>query len=199
MIYVFTHDSIGLGEDGPTHQPVEHLAAMRAIPNMVVIRPGDANESVVAWQVAIERDAWADGAGLQPPEAAGVRPDQARARRRACARARTRCSTQQGGEPEVLLLATGSEVALALEAQAELAKQGVRGAGGQLPQLGAVRGSSHRSIATACCRRACTARLSIEAGVGQGWHRWVGEHGDIMSIESSARRRRTKRSISTMA
>jgi transketolase len=181
VIYVFTHDSIGLGEDGPTHQPVEHLAAMRAIPNMVVIRPGDANESVVAWQVAIER--------THGPTALIF------SRQKLPVFDQTKLQSAQGvrkgaytlldaadGAPEVLLLATGSEVALALEAHAELAKQGTRARVVSFAswELFEAQPQEYRD---SVLPPSVSARLSIEAGVGMGWHRWVGERGDIMSIE----------------
>jgi transketolase len=180
VIYVFTHDSIGLGEDGPTHQPIEQLAAMRAIPNMVVIRPGDANESVAAWQVAIERSSGPtalifsrqklpifDQSKLAP--AAGVRQGAYILR-------------DAEGTPEIILLATGSEVALILDAQAELAKQGVQARVVSFPswELFEQQPQSYRDQVLPPGIRA---RLSIEAGVAQGWHRWVGDQGDVISIE----------------
>ena len=166
VIYVFTHDSIGLGEDGPTHQPVEHLAAMRAIPNMVVIRPGDANESVVAWQVAMER--------------AHGPTTMVFSRQKLPVFDQTKLASAQGvrkgaytlldaadGPPEVLLLATGSEVALALEAHAELAKQGTRARVVSFPswELFAAQSQEYRD---SVLPPSVTARLSIEAGVGHG-------------------------------
>jgi transketolase len=181
VIYVFTHDSIGLGEDGPPHQPIEHLAAMRAKPHMVVIRPGDANESVVACQVAIERTHGPtalvlsrqklpvfDQAKLAP--AAGVR------------RGAYTLLDADGGQPELIIMASGSEVALALDAQAELSKQDVRARVVSFPswELFESQPSEYRDSVLPPSVRA---RLSIEAGVGQGWHRWVGDHGDSMSIE----------------
>jgi transketolase len=181
VIYVFTHDSIGLGEDGPTHQPVEHLAAMRAIPNMVVIRPADANESVVAWQLAIER--------THGPTTMVF------SRQKLPVFDQTKLSSAQGvrkgaytlldsagGPPEVLLLATGSEVALALEAHAELAKQGTRARVVSFPSWELFEAQS-QEYRNSVLPPSVTARLSIEAGVGFGWQRWVGERGDIMSIE----------------
>jgi transketolase len=181
VIYVFTHDSIGLGEDGPTHQPIEHLAAMRAIPHMVVIRPGDANESVVAWQVAMER---AHG----PTTMAFSRQklpvfDQSKlASAQGLRKGAYTLLDAEGGAPEVLLLATGSEVSLALEAHAELAKQGTRARVVSFPswELFAAQSQEYRD---SVLPPSVTARLSIEAGVGMGWHRWVGDQGDIMSIE----------------
>jgi transketolase len=181
VIYVFTHDSIGLGEDGPTHQPIEHLAAMRAIPNMVVIRPGDANESVVAWHVAIER--------AHGPTAMVF------SRQKLPVFDQTKLGSAQGlhqgaytlidaadGSPEVLLLATGSEVALALEAHTELTKQGVRARVVSFPSWELFEAQS-QEYRDSVLPPSVSARLSIEAGVSLGWRQWVGDRGDIMSIE----------------
>jgi transketolase len=181
VIYVFTHDSIGVGEDGPTHQPIEHLAAMRAIPHMLVIRPGDANESVEAWRIAMQRTngptALIFGRQKLPvfdqtklASAQGVR------------KGAYTLLDAEGGKPEVLLLATGSEVALALEAQAELAKQGTRTRVVSFPswELFEAQTQEYRD---SVLPPDVTARLSIEAGVGMGWRRWVGDQGEIMSIE----------------
>jgi len=181
VIYVFTHDSIGLGEDGPTHQPIEHLAAMRAIPNMVVIRPGDANESVVAWHVAIER-AHGPTAMVFSRQKLPVFDQTKLGSAQGVHQGAYTLLDAAGGPPEVLLLATGSEVALALEAHAELTKQGVRARVVSFPswELFEAQSQEYRDSVLPPSVRA---RLSIEAGVGLGWRRWVGDRGDIMSIE----------------
>ena len=181
VIYVFTHDSIGLGEDGPTHQPIEHLAALRAMPNLVLLRPGDANESVVAWQVAIER--------AHGPTALVF------SRQKLPVFDQAKVSSAQGvrkgaytlldaadGSPELIILATGSEVALALEAHDELSKQGVRARVVSFPswELFEQQPQEYRDSVLPPDVRA---RLSVEAGVGQGWHRWVGDAGDVISLE----------------
>jgi transketolase len=181
VIYVFTHDSIGLGEDGPTHQPIEHLAAVRAIPNMIVIRPGDANESVVAWQVAIER-AHGPTALIFSRQKLPVFDQTKLASAQGVRKGAYTLLDADGGSPEVLLLATGSEVALALEAHAELAKQGTRARVVSFPSWELFEAQS-QEYRDSVLPPSVTARLSIEAGVGLGWHRWVGERGDIMSIE----------------
>lgn len=181
VTYVFTHDSIGLGEDGPTHQPIEHLAALRAIPNLAVIRPGDANESVVAWQVAMERRHGPtalifsrqklpifDQHTLAP--ASGVR------------RGAYVLADAASGLPKLILLATGSEVALALEARDTLTQQGIPTRVVSFPcwELFEEQPQTYRdSILLPDVR----ARIAIEAGVSQGWHRWVGDGGAIVSIE----------------
>lgn len=182
VTYVFTHDSIGLGEDGPTHQPVEHLAALRAIPNLTVIRPADANETVVAWKVALERT---DGPtalilsrqNLPVFDRAGMgAADELR-------RGAYVLKEAEGGAPEIVLMATGSEVGLALDAQAELAKQGVRARVVSFPswELFEQQPPEYRD---SVLPPDVPARLSIEAGVSQGWHRWVGSQGAVMSVET---------------
>ncbi len=180
VIYVFTHDSIGLGEDGPTHQPVEHFAALRAIPHLVVIRPGDANESVVAWRVAMERS-HGPTALLFSRQKLPVF-DQSRMAPADGLRKGAYTLIDADGEPEVLLLATGSETALAVEAHGELSKQGVRARVVSFPswELFEAQPQEYRDSVLPPSVRA---RLSIEAGVGMGWHRWVGDAGDIVSVD----------------
>ena len=181
VIYVFTHDSIGLGEDGPTHQPIEHLAAMRAIPNMIVIRPGDANESVVAWQVAMER-AHGPTAMVFSRQKLPVFDQTKLAPRDGLRKGAYTLLDAPDGQPEVLLLATGSEVSLALLAHAELAKQGTRARVISFPSWELFEAQS-QAYRNSVLPPSVKARLSIEAGVAQGWREWVGDNGDIMSIE----------------
>jgi transketolase len=180
VIYVFTHDSIGLGEDGPTHQPVEHFAALRAIPHLVVIRPGDANESVVAWRVAMERS-HGPTALLFSRQKLPVF-DQARMAPADGLRKGAYTLIDADGEPEVLLLATGSETALAVEAHGELSKQGVRARVVSFPSWELFEAQS-QEYRDSVLLPGVRARLSIEAGVGMGWHRWVGDAGDIVSVD----------------
>jgi transketolase len=180
VIYVFTHDSIGLGEDGPTHQPIEQLAAMRAMPNMVVIRPGDANESVVAWQVAMERDHGPTALIFSRQKLPVF--DQTKLASASGVRKGAYVLSDSDGPPDLILLATGSEVALVLDAQPELAKQGVRARVVSFPSW-ELFGVQSREYRDSVLPPDVTARLSVEAGVGQGWHEWVGDAGDIMSIE----------------
>ncbi|WP_279342380.1 transketolase [Geotalea sp. SG265] len=181
LIYVFTHDSIGLGEDGPTHQPVEHLAALRAIPNLLVIRPGDANETAIAWQVALaskgkpvalilsrqniptlDRDTCAPAQGLS--RGAYILRDGA------------------GAQPDIILIATGSELHLAAQAQQELERRNVRTRVVSMPcwQLFDEQPPEYRN---AVLPPQVTKRLAIEAGSPLGWCRYVGTEGDIVGIE----------------
>jgi transketolase len=182
VIYVFTHDSIGLGEDGPTHQPVEHFAALRAIPNLTLIRPADANESIVAWQAAMQRThgptALIFSRQKLPVLDQTKYPPAANLHKGAYT-----LVDAEGGAPELILMASGSEVALALEAHAELAKQGVRSRVVSFPswELFAQQPQEYRDSVLSPNVRA---RLSIEAGVPLGWHRWVGDGGDVLGVET---------------
>ena len=181
-IWVFTHDSIGLGEDGPTHQPVEHLAALRAIPNLVVIRPADANETAAAWKVALARR---DG----PTALALTRQKVPTINREIYAPA---AELEKGayvmadfGErpPELILMASGSEVALALRAAERLAAEGVNVRMVSFPswELFAAQPQEYRD---AVLPPQVRARLAVEAGISQGWHRWVGDRGAVIGVET---------------
>ncbi len=180
VIFVFTHDSIFLGEDGPTHQPVEHLAALRAIPNLVVMRPADANETAVAWQIAIERK-------HGPTALILSRQAVPTFDRAAMASAE---GVRKGGyvlidsesTPDIILIATGSEVALAVSARDELAKRGVRTRVVSLPSW-ELFDAQPRDYRESVLPPHVRTRLAIEAGVAQGWHKYVGNQGKIMSIE----------------
>ena len=123
-VYVFTHDSIGVGEDGPTHEPVEHLAGLRAIPNLSVIRPGDANEAVEGWVAALEADGWADPLLLLAPEPGN--PRSVGGARASTAQGAYILSDAEGGTPDVILIGTGSEIGLCVGAAEKLAEFGVR-------------------------------------------------------------------------
>lgn len=189
VVWVFTHDSVGLGEDGPTHQPVEHYAALRAIPNLWVIRPADANETAAAWKVALERT---DGpvALLLTRQAVPVldRGEVARAdgaERGAYVLWDSRSVARNAGEnepPGLMLLATGSEVWIALEAAKRLAADGtvVRVVSMPCWELFETQPREYRDHVLPPRARA---RLSVEAGVALGWERWTGDGGEAVSIE----------------
>jgi len=182
VVYVWTHDSIGVGEDGPTHQPVEQLAALRAMPNLVVIRPADAAETVVAWQVALARR---DG-----PTALVL------TRQKVPVLDRTRYAPADGlrhgayvladpagaAPPELILIGTGSEVALVVAAQAELAAEGVRARVVSMPswELFAAAPPEHRD---AVLPPAVPRRLAVEAAATLGWERWVGSGGAVLGVD----------------
>ncbi len=179
-IFVFTHDSIGLGEDGPTHQPVEHLAALRAIPNFTVIRPADANETAQAWKVALERRDGPVALVLTrqklPVFDRSFMGDAAGLSRGAYILLDTK------GTPDVILIATGSEVALAVEAHAKLAERGVSARVVSMPswELFEAQPKDYRDRVLP---PAVTARVAIEAGVTLGWERWVGDEGITIGLD----------------
>jgi transketolase len=179
-IWVFTHDSIGLGEDGPTHQPVEQLAALRAIPNLVVIRPADANETAAAWKVAIERR-------KAPTLLALSRQNVPTLDRSILAPA---SGLEKGAyiladigdaTPDLILMASGSEVSLIVEAGMRLAAEGVNVRLVSFPswELFAGQDADYRNLVLPS---AVTARLAVEAGVTFGWERWVGDQGSVMGV-----------------
>ena len=180
VVYVFTHDSIGLGEDGPTHQPVEQLLSLRAIPGLVVLRPAEATETAEAWRIALERHGPTalalsrqrlpvfDRSALAPAE--GVR------------RGAYVLLEAAGGPPEAILMATGSEVHVALAAQSQLQADGVRTRVVSMPswELFDQQPQSYRDLVLPPGVRA---RVAVEAGVTLGWSRYVGDNGDVVGID----------------
>jgi transketolase len=175
VIHVFTHDSIGLGEDGPTHQPVEQLASLRAIPGLDVIRPADANEVAEAWRVAIDRT-------HQPVALVLTRQDVPVLDRERCASAEGLrrggyvLADADGGNPEAILIATGSEVALALSAHEELSGEGIRSRVVSLP-CWEIFDRQDEAYRDEVLPPAVTARVSIEEASTIGWDRYVGLGG----------------------
>ncbi len=178
-IFVWTHDSIGLGEDGPTHQPVEHVASLRLIPNFNLIRPADANEVAIAWREVIRR---------------GKPAGFALSRQNLPVVDRSKCGSVEGvakgayvicasdGKPDVILIATGSEVSIAIKAAELLAAENIKAQVVSAPSLSwyAEQDSSYKeSVLPASVR----ARVSVEAGVGSGWREFVGDAGEIISLE----------------
>ncbi len=180
VIFVFTHDSIFLGEDGPTHQPVEHLAALRAIPNLVVIRPADANETTFAWQVALERRH--GPTALIFSRQAVPTFDRSVVASAEGVRKGGYVLIDTEGTPDIILIASGSEVALAAGAQPELAKRGLKARVVSLPSW-ELFDAQPRDYRASILPPHVKARLAIEAGIAQGWHKYVGDQGKIMSIE----------------
>jgi len=181
VIYVLTHDSIGLGEDGPTHQPVEQLANLRAIPRMVVIRPGDANETAVAWHVAIETPD-------RPIALILTRQNVPTLDRERYASADGLCRgayvllDPPDGKPELILIATGSEVSLIVSAQEQLIKDGIRVRTVSMPswELFETQAQEYRD---SVLPPSVHARLAVEAGSPQGWCRYVGDSGDVVGLD----------------
>lgn len=180
VIYVFTHDSIGLGEDGPTHQPVEQLAGLRAVPRLLVIRPCDANETAVAWRVALESRDQPTALVLSRQNLPTL--DRGRLASADGLRRGAYVLSEAQGDAQLILIATGSEAALALAAAEKLAGQGIRVRVVSMPswELFEAQPAQYREQVLP---HAVTARLAVEAGVSQGWDRYVGDHGDVLGIE----------------
>jgi transketolase len=181
VVYVMTHDSIGLGEDGPTHQPVEQLASLRAIPNLCVIRPADANETAYAWRAAVER---MDGPTMLVLTRQAV-PVFDRGRYADAAgvlKGGYVLSKEPSAELDLILIATGSEVQLALGAQRELLAAGHAVRVVSLPSWELFR-NQPRSYRDEVLPPKVTARLAVEAGSPQGWLEWVGGDGGVIGIE----------------
>lgn len=184
-IYVWTHDSIGLGEDGPTHQPIEHLSALRAIPRLSVVRPADANETAYAWRTILARRNGSGPVGLiltrqgvpvlDGTDAEGV------------ARGGYVLSDagglQPGEEPDVILIATGSEVQLAVAAQTLLADNDILARVVSMPCLEWFEAQPYEYRDAVLPPPTVSARVAVEAGVAQCWHQLVGDTGEIVSIE----------------
>ena len=181
VIYVFTHDSIALGEDGSTHQPVEQLAGLRAVPRLNVIRPGDANETAVAWRVALETRDRPVALILTRQDVPTL--DRARfASADGLRRGGYVLADAPGGKPALILIATGSEVALIVAARETLLARKVAVRIVSLPSW-ALFDAQPRDYRDAVLPPSIRARLAVEAGVSQGWHRYVGDSGDVLGIE----------------
>jgi transketolase len=193
-VYVWTHDSIGLGEDGPTHQPIEHLAALRAIPGLNVIRPGDPNETVHAWRAILEIESGDHHSPFHVSDAPHIDGP--------CALALTRQDVpvlagtgyegvRRGGyvlaesstpTPRVILIATGSELQLAVAARITLEEQGI---GARVVSMPCVEWFDAQDPAyrEQVLPAAVRARVTVEAGIGMPWYRFAGDAGEIVSIE----------------
>ncbi|WP_405006620.1 transketolase [Kitasatospora purpeofusca] len=184
VTYVWTHDSIGLGEDGPTHQPVEHLASLRAIPGLAMVRPADANETAVAWRTVLERQ-------TTHPGPVGL----ALTRQNVPTFDRTVFSSAEGtakggyilaeassGTPQVILLGTGSEVQLAVKAREVLEAEGIATRVVSVPSFEWFQ-EQDQAYRDSVLPPSVKARVSVEAGIAQGWRELVGDHGRIVSLE----------------
>jgi transketolase len=181
VIYVWTHDSIGLGEDGPTHQPVEHAAALRAIPGLTFIRPGDATETAEAWRAALAHSAGPVALALTRQKLPVI--DRAKYGPAAgLHRGAYVLSEAEGGAPEVVLIATGSEVSVALAAQPLVAAAGVRTRVVSMPCWEFFE-REDRQYRESVIPRSARLRVSVEAAVPFGWERWVGEDGLIIGLD----------------
>jgi transketolase len=182
-IYIWTHDSVGLGEDGPTHQPIEHAAALRAIPHLDVVRPADGNETAAAWLAVLKNTDRPAGLLLTRQNVPTFpRGEDGFATTENVAKGGYVLIDAEGGEPDVVLLATGSEVQLAVAARTALAEQGVRARVVSLPCIEWFN-AQEQAYRDAVIPPIVKARVSVEAGIAQGWRELVGDHGRIVSIE----------------
>jgi transketolase len=181
VIHVFTHDSIALGEDGPTHQPVEQLANLRAIPNLTLLRPADANETAVAWQIAVETRG-------KPVLLALTRQDVATLDRSRCASAEGVrrggyvLSDADDGRPRLILIASGSEVALIVAAAEALRGEGVAVRVVSMPSWNLFDAQA-QNYRDEVLPPTVHARLAVELGVEQGWSRYLGERGRMVGVD----------------
>jgi len=175
--YVWTHDSIGVGEDGPTHQPIEQLMSLRLIPNMTMIRPADANETVEAWRVAMLRKTGPVGLALTRQNLPALDPAKAKGAVRGAY-----ILEEASGPAKVLLIATGSEVHLAVAARTALEAEGIPTRVVSMPcwELFKEQDEAYRRDVLP---PALKARVSIEAGVTAGWERWVGDAGACIGLD----------------
>ncbi|HEY1441031.1 MAG TPA: transketolase C-terminal domain-containing protein, partial [Mycobacterium sp.] len=179
-IYVWTHDSIGLGEDGPTHQPIEHLSALRAIPHLSVVRPADANETAYAWRTILARGNGSGPTGLiltrqGLPVLEGTNLEGVE-------RGGYILGDDGGEEPDVVLIGTGSEVQLAVAAQKLLADSDIVARVVSMPCVEWFE-SQPEEYRDSVLPPSVSARVAVEAGVAQSWHKLVGDTGKIVSIE----------------
>ncbi|MBN2731603.1 MAG: transketolase [Balneolaceae bacterium] len=179
-IYVFTHDSIGLGEDGPTHQPIEHLASLRAMPHALVLRPADANETAWAWKAALE---YTDGPALLVLTRQSLPTVKRDANNAASLTMKGAyiISDSEKETPDTILLATGSEVHIALEAQKELKNEDIDGRVVSMPSW-ELFAQQDKSYQEEVLPSAVTARISIEAAAPFGWERWIGNKGIAIGL-----------------
>ncbi|TFH11555.1 MAG: transketolase [Candidatus Thorarchaeota archaeon] len=178
-IWVFTHDSIGVGEDGPTHQPIEHLAALRAIPDLFVLRPGDANEVVEAWKIAINRR---NGPTLMALTRQNVPVlDRTKYSPASGTTKGAYVLTDLGGNPDIILIASGSEVGLIVEAAEQLHGDGINVRIVSFPSWELFESQTQEYRDSVLLPDVKT-RLVVEAGISQGWDRWIGENGICLCV-----------------
>ncbi|MBN2000257.1 transketolase [candidate division KSB1 bacterium] len=182
VIYVMTHDSIGVGEDGPTHQPVEHLASLRIIPNMCVIRPADANETAWAWRAAMQRRNGPTVIALTRQKIP-VLDQSTFTNADGLLKGAYILSPEKGGDPHLILIATGSEVTLALEAQKVLTDKSIRTRVVSMPSWELFREQT-AAYREKVLPSSVKARVAIEAGSPFGWREWVGDNGAIIAVST---------------
>ncbi|RPD44536.1 transketolase [Hymenobacter sediminis] len=179
--FVFTHDSIGLGEDGPTHQPVEQVAALRTIPNIVVLRPADANETVESWRVALTTPKSPVVLILSRQKLPVLDQEKYGSAREGVAKGAYILSEAEGGQPQLILLATGSEVSLAMQAQETLQQQGVATRVVSMPSWELFE-KQDKAYQQQVLPSAVRKRVAIEAGSPLGWHKYVTDEGTVIAM-----------------
>ncbi|MDV5144840.1 transketolase [Streptomyces sp. SBC-4] len=182
VTYVWTHDSIGLGEDGPTHQPVEHLASLRAIPGLNVVRPADANETAIAWREIMKRHTKVFGKGAPHGLALTRQGVPTYVANEDAAKGGYVLFDADGGDAELVLIATGSEVHLAVEAREQLQAAGVPTRVVSMPSVEWFE-EQDQAYKDSVLPPSVKARVAVEAGIGLTWHRYVGDAGRIVSLE----------------
>jgi len=181
VTYVYTHDSIGLGEDGPTHQPVEQVTALRAIPNLTVIRPGDANETIEAWRLAMNKMHGPVALILSRQKMPNIDQEKYASARNVIKGAYI-VSEAEGGQPDVILIGTGSELQLAMQAQEELKKDNIKARVVSMPswELFEQQDQSYRDeVFPPNIKK----RVAVEAGITMGWWKWVTSEGAVIGID----------------
>lgn len=181
VTYVFTHDSIAVGEDGPTHEPIEHLAALRAMPNLSVIRPADGNETAAAWKLAVESTNQPTALVLTRQNLPTIKGTDKNAYDGVSKGAYV-ISPAENGTPAALLLASGSEVGLAVEAQKVLASEGIQVSVISMPSWDRFEQQS-QEYKDSVLPKNVKKRLGIEMGASLGWHKYVGDEGELLTID----------------
>lgn len=176
VIYVMTHDSIGLGEDGPTHQPVEHLAALRTIPHLLVLRPAEGLETAECWEIALKHDANPSLLALSRQAVENLRKTPSA--ENLSAKGAYVLTEPEGGR-DVTLIGTGSELALAAEAATKLAAEGIKAAVVSMPSMELFRAQDANYRAKVLGDKP---RVAVEAGIAQGWHEWLGDNGRFVGL-----------------
>ena len=182
VTYVFTHDSIAVGEDGPTHEPVEHLASLRAMPGLSVIRPADGNETAAAWKLAVSSENKPTVLVLSRQNLPILEHSEERAME-GVEKGAYIVSEADGGNPDGILLATGSEVSLAIDAQKQLLEEGVRVRVVSMPSWDRFE-EQNAAYKEEVLPKAVTKRLAIEMGASLGWHKYTGFEGDVLAIDT---------------
>jgi transketolase len=181
VVYVWTHDSVGVGEDGPTHQPVEHLMSLRAMPNLILIRPADANETREAWKVALERQG-GPVALVLTRQNVPILDQNKYGRAEGLRKGAYILTDNSDGNPELIIIASGSEVHVALETYEKLVAEGVKVRVVSMPsfELFEMQPKEYRDTVLPPAVRK---RLAIEAGATLGWYKYVGTEGEVVGID----------------